>query len=570
MAKAFTPATGWNDEATFLDEPVDPRGDLQKLHDQMLGFHNEHLADSAIYLTRDGAVGDGSDETTKIQSVFDDAEGKNIYVPANKTFVASQIKFPDNCIIVGENKETSILKQLANTNLPFFERKNAIRGNFEMSNVTVDGNKANQTTRNRALNFTSNNVDIKNVKFINTIEEAIYADCDEKLRIHLCDFSDMAEHSGIAGEVSLAVKSVGTGRFIFVKNKVTADAPSVAGRAPGGIEISATSSDPWICDNEFDGIGQYAQSNYIGSIDLYTNADTAIVVGNKFYNYRYVPLKLQNSGHLICKNNIVYSFADASGSHAMIYQGGVRSHTPVATDAIFEGNIILQSANIGLSIQGDSVGGNTKNIIISNTIIKNAAHGIYLQYVDGINISNSILDTTTAIGVEIENCTGRIATSKLSIDGCTSGIYARTSNLNAKFYIEGLKVLNASSLGVSFRTCDTLQMIGCDINSTGTCVDAVTITNGFFDNNIGNNAPTLSAITNRFDGMNSWNPGISWATAMPSSGAYVAGHIVYNKGVTKDASSMHVLGWRRITTSSNHVLDTDWYAMYVSTVSPAT
>lgn len=51
------------------------------------------------------------------------------------------------------------------------------------------------------------------------------------------------------------------------------------------------------------------------------------------------------------------------------------------------------------------------------------------------------------------------------------------------------------------------------------------------------------------------------ATAMPTTGTYVQGHIVHNSSpaVAGSAQAQYVvLGWMRITTGSSHTLDTDW------------
>lgn len=60
------------------------------------------------------------------------------------------------------------------------------------------------------------------------------------------------------------------------------------------------------------------------------------------------------------------------------------------------------------------------------------------------------------------------------------------------------------------------------------------------------------------------------AASMPNSGEYAQGDFVFNTAPSVDANDMLILGWSRLTTGSNHVLDTDWAACHVSTVSPAT
>lgn len=58
--------------------------------------------------------------------------------------------------------------------------------------------------------------------------------------------------------------------------------------------------------------------------------------------------------------------------------------------------------------------------------------------------------------------------------------------------------------------------------------------------------------------------GLGWAAAMPTSGSYTQGDIVFNRNPTIVGSAglrYTVLGWRRITTGSSHVLGTDWTEM---------
>ena len=63
---------------------------------------------------------------------------------------------------------------------------------------------------------------------------------------------------------------------------------------------------------------------------------------------------------------------------------------------------------------------------------------------------------------------------------------------------------------------------------------------------------------------------VSYASAVPASGKYFAGEIVYKTNPALDGSNMTLLGWRRLTTGTAHVSGTDWALMYVSHVTPAT
>jgi len=59
-------------------------------------------------------------------------------------------------------------------------------------------------------------------------------------------------------------------------------------------------------------------------------------------------------------------------------------------------------------------------------------------------------------------------------------------------------------------------------------------------------------------------------TIMPTDGGWTIGDIVNKSNATKDANNMTTIGWYRLTTGTGAVLGTDWAAMNVSHVSPAT
>ena len=59
-------------------------------------------------------------------------------------------------------------------------------------------------------------------------------------------------------------------------------------------------------------------------------------------------------------------------------------------------------------------------------------------------------------------------------------------------------------------------------------------------------------------------------TIMPTDGGWTIGDIVSKSNATKDGSNMTLTGWYRLTTGTGAVLGTDWAAMNVSHVSPAT
>lgn len=55
---------------------------------------------------------------------------------------------------------------------------------------------------------------------------------------------------------------------------------------------------------------------------------------------------------------------------------------------------------------------------------------------------------------------------------------------------------------------------------------------------------------------------VVFAPAMPTSGYFVKGHLVINSGATVITNGRRLHGWRRVTTSNAHVLNTDWFEVY--------
>lgn len=94
-------------------------------------------------------------------------------------------------------------------------------------------------------------------------------------------------------------------------------------------------------------------------------------------------------------------------------------------------------------------------------------------------------------------------------------------------------------------------------------------------NNISTSVTPISGNTSvqRDISGNSWQTRKAYSSSVPVSGSYTAGDFVENtasSSYTADGNNMVLFGWKRITTGSGHVLGTDWLAIYLSTVSPAT
>ncbi|MEC0015661.1 glycosyl hydrolase family 28-related protein [Bacillus anthracis] len=125
------------------------------------------LSDISINIKKSGAVGDNATDCTQmIQNLINSLEGKGgeILIPEGK-FIVSQLKIPSYVSLVGTGRK-SILKQKSGSNMPLITLKKDTSQMIGIKNLTIDGNKVNQTS------------DLSGgIELINTLESAaIYND----------------------------------------------------------------------------------------------------------------------------------------------------------------------------------------------------------------------------------------------------------------------------------------------------------------------------------------------------------------------------------------------------------
>jgi hypothetical protein len=158
MSKAFTPTTGLLDDSIYIDYPADPRGDIQGLLDQMLGFHNEHLADTdKIYITVTNppsgftaAVGDGvADDFAPIKALIESTDYPVVIIPEGtfKVKITSAITVPSNKTII-QVANSSIIVDPTTGNWEKFLTTAVASGisNIMIDGLKFDGNIANNVT----------------------------------------------------------------------------------------------------------------------------------------------------------------------------------------------------------------------------------------------------------------------------------------------------------------------------------------------------------------------------------------------------------------------------------------
>lgn len=371
----------------------------------------------------------GLDDTSALQTLID--MKVPIYLKPGEKYYASNLKYIDGTYIFTADENPAELIHLPGSTEPLISPKNNSRGDITIKNLIINGNKENISNRLTAVEIKCNRAMLINCHFINTITQAFTIDSTRLTVIRDCTFEDMAEHSGIAGGFSRAGYIIGSSNVIIDSCEIVAEPPSLEGRAPGGFFIAGVSPIVTIVNNTFRGIGQSAQNNFNGNIDLYANVHQAIIIGNRFYDYEYTPLKLQNSGEVIVDNNIIDTARYQNGNQALVYQPDARNTQPTQ-QKLFVSNLICK--NTPRNVPAITIQANlnpTDKIKLSQLILENAAGGgIVVDGVKDINITDVTITEmiSSAFGIVLQNVEGVVALDKINIDSSgASGIYSRTN-----------------------------------------------------------------------------------------------------------------------------------------------
>lgn len=142
-----------------------------------------------------GAVGDGvTDDTSAIQAAIDNS--REVFIPSG-TFLCGKLTLTSKVRIAGQEWTTSVikLKDDVNDNLFYIE---TTAGHVEFQNVTLDGNKDNQTTGYciylpAAVTYSSS-VYLNRARLVNGKSGGLYAGTQRNLGRIMC--SDITDHDG--------------------------------------------------------------------------------------------------------------------------------------------------------------------------------------------------------------------------------------------------------------------------------------------------------------------------------------------------------------------------------------
>jgi len=300
-----------------------------------------------------GAVGDGSDESVKIQAAINASAGKTLIAPPG-TFFATGLTGVNNINLVCLGDGQCIIKRPANdpTTLSILEFNNNY--GFRIKGVVFDGNKSNQINGSSSLNI----INCYNCK--------------------------------VTGNQFINAKSV-----VGYGNGIT-----IIGGQNGALGTMSEISNNVFDGNDVDGI--FINKEWLISVTgnrFKANGATGVNV----INYVFPPVA-NVSNYLAIKDNLV-EYCGGSGIVVSGYvQGGSASlpvlgpAVPVSRGCIVSGNISKNNGQYGIVFQGEN-GLVVNNVCESNSRAVDYAGGILLN-ASNSDCSHNITRDNKAYGID--------------------------------------------------------------------------------------------------------------------------------------------------------------------------
>lgn len=441
---------------------------------------------------------------------------------------------------------------------------------LDIEGVTLDGNRTNQTGRYYLFHVTSAPFRLQNVTSKSTVAGTYWISSPNgRVIIDHNLFYDMSEYGANAGDTSLVGYINGTSdekRISVTHNDVIGNTPSDYSKAPAGFEFFTQYGHEIGVEashNYFSKIGQSADGNTIGALDFYGQV-RLIAESNRLDDLTYSAIKIKNCIDPIIANNVVRGYYGNHNGSAFIYSGyDTAAGTPLQDSygAEFLNNIVDNWPSNGYFIVGQA-GHEADMVKISGGHVKGAKSAIYLNgtkdiNIRGVDISGSTGTTSDTAGIAINNSVGVTTISDTMIRGGASfGVVAQTGVTSATIDLNNVTLLANTGNHIYSRIGGRLSLTESRLIGTNPPINMANTAEGYFKNNISDYDPSLSATLLREFG-NSWNPSITSASAMPTTGYHRAGDIVFRK----PQAAGQPIGWGALTTGTNNVLDTDWKAM---------
>lgn len=363
-----------------------------------------------------GAVGDGSDETTKIQNALDASAGKTLIFPAgNNTYVISnELTVSSNTYIdLGGNTIKQATAAQTENGLFFIASG---KSNIKIENGTIDVNVANQGyTQAKSdygrgiLVYSASYVTIKKIKFINPYGSMVLSAASSNVIIDGCDINDVNATGYYALMFNTCsscdvIRCTGTGKVATTGYGIYATGTCTKIRALDNVftywQIVFAGFD-YISGGGASGMAYcFIERNIL----IEPSADTSIHFGvyssvsdNIIINSHDVGISIDFTIRSVCNNNVIRT-TNASGIAI-----------PGCVDVVVDGNMLSNPGSEWISsvTAGQRCGvwaPNTPtgaapyqtpvgNVISNNTIRDDLGthkmyYGIYIQDVSGNNVNN--------------------------------------------------------------------------------------------------------------------------------------------------------------------------------------
>lgn len=492
-----------------------------------------------------GAVGDGvADDKAAIQAAVD--AGSSVYVPAGTYLLSGSVFVPNGVTLRGDGQEVSGFKRLAGTTVAMF----IVRDNNDIRDLYFDGSAVGAGNGDALSIDGKTNINFENLKLFNNANDGI-----------LCRNSSN----------------------ITCKNIVTS----------GNFRNGASFTDN---NNTVQVDGWTSTNDALAGLDFEPNTvpNFNLQVANVFINNTV--LSFQGSGASVFNRNVLVSnvFArnnalininrclDLCAANFNVSANSVFRVDEAATSAfamtsgelsniVFEGKPTAASNEIINGSFEDLQTGFTKQTTGSATIdVIDSANSLFGRRVLSVSASGSdaaFFITATSIPVAAQEtvCVGgyiRASTGRPYIEvqfRDAGGATLLTYKLADKVTADNVFRNHFICVRTPVNTTQALVFVGGSASVAGGTIA------GEFDG-----IYLYRKAVKAFFDFNTTPINVTYSAAIPTTGNFNAGDIVYSTGITQDANNMQELGWRRLTTGSGHVLNTDWREMYVSSVSPAT
>lgn len=333
-----------------------------------------------------GVCGAGGDDSAVFAALNDPDLVGPIFVPAG-TYIMEDVTV--RRWMNGEGPGKTVIKHKANSSTVAFQLAS---DDPLLSNLTVDGDKSNQTGYPTLVTGSGGKFTVENVNFENSVYAGIHLLDFVTANFRGCTWTGMAYHGGTTGQQTMCavIESSDKALAIFEGCKfINLGSPSLS--APGGVLATHKNVSMIFKGNYFYRIGQGEASNFIGCIDAYQEGVDNIVVGNIFGEICYAAAKLSSSKHNIVADNIINGFDSGDSTAVPAIVIAFRPTDQITQKVVVKGNVIggtIGAGKSGIEVYGAS-GSNIQNVTIEGNVVKTPGRCIMVQYADVVKILNN-------------------------------------------------------------------------------------------------------------------------------------------------------------------------------------